>query len=41
MFSIHSLPMIRSVLAAVVLGLAVSGCGSLIERETKGVVAQA
>jgi LemA protein len=27
MFSIHSLPMIRSVLAAVVLGLAVSGCG--------------
>jgi LemA protein len=27
MFSIHSLPMIRSVLAAVVLGLTVSGCG--------------
>ena len=27
MFTTHSLPMIRSVLAAVVLGLAVSGCG--------------
>jgi LemA protein len=27
MFTIHSLPMMRSVLAAVVLGLAVSGCG--------------